>query len=67
MPPQIPNFSPLANAYSRHDFADDAAPTHLLGLARGRATLRKEQVGVDTQAVGFLVPLLVFGFKLEFH
>src|SRR5947209_854228 len=36
--------------------ADDAAPAHLLGLPRRRAPLREEEVGVDAETVGLVLP-----------
>ena len=38
----------------------DATPADLLGLAGGRAPLGKEQVGIDSEAVGVLLPALGF-------
>ena len=39
--------------------ADDAAPAHLLGLPGRRAPFREEEVGVDAQAVGLVLPAAV--------
>src|SRR5437763_4263400 len=39
---------------------DDAATADLFGLARGSTSLRKEQVGVDTHAVGLALPGRLF-------
>ena len=37
-------------------FPYDAATADLFGLTGGRATLRKEQVGVNTKAIGVVLP-----------
>ena len=55
-PPQIPNFSPWARAYSRHSTPDLAAPADALGLSGRGAPLREEQVGIDPEAVRPLLP-----------
>ena len=47
-PPQIPNFSPLARAYSRQSsLTHHTPPAHLLRLTGRRTPLREEQVRVD--------------------
>ncbi len=39
----------------------DAAAAHLLRLARGRAPLREEEVRVDPEAVGMVLPTVISG------
>ncbi len=56
MPPQMPNFSPLAKRVLEAVFAHDAAATDLLGFPGGRAALREEQIGIDPHAVGLQLP-----------
>ena len=69
IPPQMPNFSLFTRAYSRHWARHDAAPAHLLRLAGGCTPLGEEQVGVDAEAVGVVLPRAVVGIcgHGEFH
>ena len=55
-PPQMPNRSSLARAYSRHSAADVAADADLLGLAGGAALLGEERLRVGLGAQGALLP-----------
>src|SRR5690606_40858031 len=45
--------------------AHDAATTDFLRFTRGRTALRKEQIGVDTEAVGEVLPGRVFSLFTE--
>ena len=56
MPPQMPNFSPFGEGVLEAVLAHDAAPADLLGLPGGGAPLGEEQVGVDAEAVGVVLP-----------
>src|SRR5438105_8649000 len=47
--------------------AHDAAPAHLLGLPRGRPPLGEEEVGVDAEAVGLVLPAPVEHVDLADH
>ena len=56
IPPQMPNFSPLARAYSRQSSRTTQPSADLFGLAGRRAALREEQVRVDSHAVRLQLP-----------
>ena len=47
----------------------DTASAHFLGFAGARTTLGEEEVGVDAQAVGVVLPgpFLGFGFVIQRH
>src|SRR5438270_14006175 len=58
MPPQMPNYSPLASAYSRQS-RRTTQPRHTSFASRGGAPLREEEIGVDTEAVRLVLPAAV--------
>lgn len=43
--------------------ANFATTTHFFGFAGGGTTLRKEKIGIDTQAVGLVLPRAVIAFR----
>ena len=55
-PPQIPNFSAWSSAYSRHSARTSQLPQTRLGFAGRRAAFGEEEVGIDPEAVGALLP-----------
>ena len=55
----MPNFSPFCEGELEALLAHDAAAADLLGLARRRAPLGEEEVGVDTEAVGLVLPTVI--------
>ncbi len=61
IPPQMPNFSPLAKRELEAVLAHDAAAADLLGLPGRRSPLREEEVGIDAQAVGVVLPAVLLG------
>ena len=58
----MPNFSPFCEGVLQAVHAHDAAAADLLGLARGRAPLGEEEVGIDPEAVGLVLPTVISGF-----
>ena len=64
-PPQMPNRSSLASAYSRHSSAHVAGQAHAFGLPRRAALLREERLRVGLRAQGALLPTKLLGVSVE--